>query len=209
MWFTRLAINRPILIWMALAAIAVLGVQAYFRLPAELNPKVDIPTLVITTVYPSAGPPEIEAQITKPLEDAVGTVQSVKSVYLQFRSWSNVSIISLDFKVGANLDTAVADVRSRIDAARSQLPANSRPPTVAKLDINALPILTFGIESSSTDVEKLRSIADKTIRPRLERVDGVAGCDIIGGEKREIHVAVGRRSAESRDATESPSKKMS
>ncbi len=187
MWFTRLAINRPILIWMALAAIAVLGVQAYFRLPAELNPKVDIPTLVITTVYPGAGPPEIEAQITKPLEDAVGTVPSVKSVFSS--SQSNVSIISLDFKVGANLDTAVADVRSRIDAARSLLPANSRPPTVAKLDINALPILTFGIESSSTGLEKLRSIADKIIRPRLERVDGVAGCDIIGGEKREIHVS--------------------
>ncbi len=66
MWFTRLAINRPILIWMALAAIAVLGGQAYFRLPAELNPKVDIPTLVITTVFPGAGPPEIETQVTKP-----------------------------------------------------------------------------------------------------------------------------------------------
>ena len=58
MWFTRLAISRPILIWMALAAIAVLGIQAYTRLPAELNPKVDIPTLVVTTIYPGAGPPE-------------------------------------------------------------------------------------------------------------------------------------------------------
>src|SRR5580693_1187287 len=100
MWFTRLAISRPILIWMALAAIAVLGVQSYFRLPAELNPKVDIPTLVITTTYPGAGPPEVETQITKPLEDAVGTVSSVKSVYSS--SQSNVSIISLDFQVGVN-----------------------------------------------------------------------------------------------------------
>jgi HAE1 family hydrophobic/amphiphilic exporter-1 len=188
MSFTRLAINRPILIWMALAAIAVLGTQAYFRLPAELNPKVDIPTLVITTVYPGAGPPEIETKITKPLEDAVGTVGSVKNVYSS--SQANVSIISLDFQAGSNLDTAVADVRGRIDVARGQLPVNARPPTVAKLDINALPILYFGIESSSTNIEKLRTIADKTIRPRLERVDGVAGCEVIGGDKREVHVSV-------------------
>jgi len=188
MWFTRLAINRPILIWMALAAIAVLGIQAYFRLPAELNPKVDIPTLVITTQYPGAGPPEIETQITKPLEDAVGTVPSVKNVYSS--SQANVSIISLDFQVGANLDAAVADVRSRIEASRNELPADSKTPTVAKLDINALPILYFGIESSSTDIEALRTLSDKTIRPRLERVNGVSGCQVIGGEKREIHVSV-------------------
>ena len=59
MWFTRLAISRPIVIWMALAAIAVMGIRAYTRLPAELNPRVSIPPITVTTVYPGAGPPEI------------------------------------------------------------------------------------------------------------------------------------------------------
>ena len=192
MWLTRLAISRPILIWMALAAIAVLGIQAYTKLPAELNPKVDIPTLVITTVYPGAGPPEVEAQVTKPLEDAVGTVGSVKDVFSS--SQSNVSIISLDFHVGVNLDTAVADVRSRIDSVRSQLPTEAQQPVVAKLDINALPILYFGLESKSTPASKLRTIADNLIRPHLERLDGVAGCQIIGGERREVQVACSAQS---------------
>ena len=111
MWFTRLAISRPILIWMSLLAIAILGIQAYFRLPAELNPRVDIPTLTVTTVYPGAGPPEIETQLSKPLEDAVGTVGGVKDVYSS--SQANVSILSMDFRVGTDLDAAAAEVRAR------------------------------------------------------------------------------------------------
>src|SRR5579871_5758817 len=188
MWLTRLAISRPILIWMALAAIAILGGQAYFRLPAELNPRVDIPTLTVTTVYPGAGPPEIEAQISKPLEDAVGTAGGVKAVYSS--SQANVSIISMDFQVGTDLSVAEAEVRSRVEAVRSQLPAGANPPVVAKLDINAQPTLYFGIESPSQSLAQLRSLADNTVRPVLQRVPGVAAVQVLGGEQREIHVDV-------------------
>ncbi|HZP84245.1 MAG TPA: efflux RND transporter permease subunit, partial [Chthonomonadaceae bacterium] len=188
MWLTRLAISRPILIWMALAAIAALGLQAYLRLPAELNPRVDIPTLTVMTVYPGAGPPEVETQITRPLEEAVGTVPGVRDVYSS--SQANVSIISMDFRVGTDLDVASAEVRSRVEATRAQLPAGSRPPVVAKLDINALPILYFGLESPSLTLQALRAYAEDTLRPRLERVPGVASIQVVGGVQREIHVAV-------------------
>ncbi len=188
MWLTRLAIARPILIWMALAAIAVLGLQAYYRLPAELNPRVDIPTLTITTLYPGAGPSEIESQVSKPLEDAVGTAPGVRDVYSS--SQANVSILSIDFRVGTDLDSAAAEVRSRVDAMRAQLPAEARAPVVAKLDINALPILYFGLQSPSLSRQQLRALADNVIRPRLERQPGVAGARVIGGEQREIEVDV-------------------
>jgi hydrophobic/amphiphilic exporter-1 (mainly G- bacteria), HAE1 family len=188
MWFTRLAISRPILIWMCLAALAVLGMQAYFRLPAELNPRTDIPTLVITTLYPGASPPEIESQVSKPLEEAVGTVGGVVDVFSS--SQPNVSILSIDFRSGMNLDAAALEVRGRIEAIRDQLPAQARVPVVAKLDLNALPILYFGISSPSLSLEQLRDVADDTIRPRLERVQGVAGVGVLGGEEREIKVAV-------------------
>jgi HAE1 family hydrophobic/amphiphilic exporter-1 len=188
MWLTRLAISRPILIWMALAAIAVLGLQAYLRLPAELNPRVDIPTLTVTTVYPGAGPPEVETQISKPLEDAVGTVAGVQQVYSS--SQANVSILSIDFRVGTNLDVAAADVRARVEAVRAQLPTGAEPPVVAKLDINALPILYFGLESPSRTLQQLRALVENTLVPRLERVPGVGTVQVVGGEEREIHVAV-------------------
>ena len=188
MWFTRLAISRPVLIWMALTAIAVLGLRAYTRLPAELNPKVDIPTLTVTTLYPGAEPPQVETQLSKPLEDAVGTVPGVRDVYSS--SQSGLSIISMDFQVGTNLDVVAAEVRGRVEAVRAQLPPESRPPVVAKLDINALPILYLGLECPSLSLQQLRALADNTLRPRLERVAGVATVRVIGGEQREIHVAI-------------------
>ena len=186
MWFTRLAIARPLLIWMALAALAILGLRAYTRLPAELNPQADIPTLVITTIYPGANPPEIESQVTKPLEDAVGTVPGVRTVTSS--SQANVSIISVECAVGGNLDVAMADARTRIDAIRADLPAEARPPVIAKLDINARPILEIGFTSASLPPQKLHAILNDTILPRIQRVPGVASAEIIGGAKREIQV---------------------
>ncbi len=160
-------------------------------LDAELNPKVDIPTLTVTTIYPGADPPEIETQLSKPLEDAVGTVPGVRNVYSS--SQSGVSIISMDFKVGTDLDAAAAEVRGRVEAVRAQLPTESRPPVVAKLDINALPILYLGLECPSLTLQQLRALADNTLRPRLERVPGVATVRVVGGQQREIHVAADAR----------------
>ncbi|HLJ57795.1 MAG TPA: efflux RND transporter permease subunit, partial [Chthonomonadaceae bacterium] len=188
MWFTRLAISRPIVIWMALAAIAVLGIRAYTKLPAELNPRVSIPTITVTTIYPGAGPPEIETQVSKTLEDAVGTAPGVQDVYSS--SQAGVSIISMDFQSGADIDQAVADVRSKVDSVRAQLPAGVQQPVVAKLDINALPIFYAGLECRSLTLQQLRALADNTIKPRLERIHGVASVKVVGGEQREIHVAV-------------------
>ena len=186
MWFTRLAIHRPLLIWMALAAVTILGLRAYTRLPAELNPKADIPTLVITTVYPGANPPEIELQVTKPLEDAVGTIPGAREVTSS--SQANVSIISVECTVGSNLDAAMADARTRIDAIRADLPTEARLPVIAKLDINARPILEIGFTSASLTPQKLRAVVNNTVLPRIQRVSGVANAALIGGARREIQV---------------------
>lgn len=197
MWFTRLAISRPILICMALLAIGVLGLRAYSLLPAELNPRADIPILMITTVYPGANSVKVESQVTKPLEDAVGTTPGVKEV--SSSSQANVSVVSVEFQVGHNLEVALSDVRSRIDGVRSQLPGEASYPVVAKLDINARPILQLGIGSKSLSLRDMRGLVDNTIRPRLERVYGVAAVQVVGGVAREIQVeADSRKLAEHR-----------
>jgi HAE1 family hydrophobic/amphiphilic exporter-1 len=172
---------------MALTALAILGVVAYTRLPAELNPRVDIPTLTVTTVYPGAGPQEIESLITRPLEDAVGAVNNVKEVFSN--SQESVSILSLDFAVGTDLDRALAAVREKVEAARALLPPDARAPIVAKLDINAQPVLYIGL-SSVASIRQLREGVDKNIKPQIARVPGVATVNVVGGEQREIRVAV-------------------
>lgn len=187
MWLTRLAITRPVVIWMTLVALAILGIVSYLRLPAELNPRVDIPTLVVTTIYPGAGPQEIESLVTRPLEDAVGAVNHVNDVFSS--SQESVSIISMDFTVGTDLDRALAAVREKAEAARAQLPPGAFAPMVAKLDINAQPILYLAF-SSSDAAGSLREIVDARLKPRLARVAGVGAITVTGGSQREIRVRV-------------------
>ena len=188
MWFTRLAISRPIMIWMCLLAIAILGTQAYFRLPAELNPRTEIPIIHVTTIAPGYAPPEVETQVTRQIEEAVGTVGGILDV--SSSSQANVSVVVADFKFGTNLDRALAEMRGRIEAIRSTLPADVRPPVLAKLDINALPVLYLGFSSTEINLAQLRDYAENTLRPRLERVSGVATVQVLGGEQREIKVSV-------------------
>ncbi len=190
MWFTRLAIARPLLIWMALLAIAVLGLRAWSLLPAELNPRADIPILMVSTVYPGANSIKVESQVTKPLEEAVGTTPGVKEV--SSNSQANISVISVEFQEGSNIESAISNVRSRIDAIRSQLPSELTYPVVAKLDINARPVVQLGMSSQSVSLRELRGLADNTIRPRLERVGGVASVQVVGGTQREIQVDIDR-----------------
>ena len=172
---------------MTLIAIAVMGVLAYTRLPAELNPRVEIPTLTVMTIYPGAGPQEMESLITRPIEDAVGTVNNVKDVYSS--SQESISIISMDFNVGSDLDRALVAVREKVEGARVNLPQDVRPPIVARLDINAQPVFYLGI-AANVPSRKLREIVDTLIKPQLSRVSGVATVNVVGGEQREIHVNV-------------------
>jgi HAE1 family hydrophobic/amphiphilic exporter-1 len=185
-WLTRLAIHRPVVIWMALAAIAVLGIISYSRLPAELNPRTDIPTLTVTTVYPGAGPEEMETLVTRPLEDAVGSVAGLRNVFSS--SQESASILSMDFALGTDLDKAAAAIREKVDAARSQLPPETHAPIVAKLDINAQPVYYVSLTSAGP-IDSLRQAIDLRLRPQLSRIPGVASVNVVGGRQREIHVS--------------------
>ncbi|MBM3496311.1 MAG: efflux RND transporter permease subunit, partial [Armatimonadetes bacterium] len=195
MWLTRLSISRPIIIWMALTGIAVLGVISYLRLPAELNPRVPIPTITVVTVYPGAGPEEVEDQVTRPIEDAVGTVGGIRNV--QSSSQESVSIVGIDFRVGTDLETALSAVRERMDGVRAVIPSDARSPIVAKLDINAQPVIYAALSArsgartgaaASSGATALRRAAETGLKPRLLRIPGVASVAVSGGDQLEVRV---------------------
>jgi len=185
MWLTRLAISRPVLIWTALAAIAILGLVSYGRLPAELNPRVDIPTVTVLTVYPGAGPREVESLVTRPIEDAVGSAAGLRDVYSS--SQESLSVVSMDFRVGTDVNRALSEVKQKVDLARASLPDDARAPIVAKLDINALPVVQFSL-SGRLSPDRLRRIVDEVVTPRLARIDGVGSVTVAGGRQREVRV---------------------
>src|SRR5439155_19445514 len=133
-----------------------------------------------------AGPAEVERRVTQPLEEAVSTVSHVDGIFSS--SQENVSYVSVDFTVGTNLDTALADVRSRLDASRGDLPETATPPVVTKLDLNAQPVMVLGL-TGTRPLAELRTLADERIRTTLSQVSGVASVQVVGGDVSEVQVA--------------------
>jgi len=187
MWLTRVAILRPVAISMLVVALVVLGLQSMSLMPIDFYPKIEFPYVMVTTIYPGAGPQEIETLVTKPIEDAVSGVNNVKNVVSY--SQEGVSLVGVEFYVGTNVDTAASDVREKVDATRGRLPTDIEPPVLVKADIQSVPVVTMGL-SSPRPAAELRHIADETIKDRLGKVPGAASVSVSGGDVREILVEV-------------------
>jgi len=187
MWLTNLAIRRPVFILMLVAALIVLGWNSRGKMSLELNPKVDFPMIAVLTIYPGAGPQEMETQVTKKIEDAVASVNGVKTI--TSASQESQSSVMIEFNVGVASDIAAADVREKVNAIRGSLPLDSRDPVVLKFDINSQPIVYYGIVGKRPTRE-IRDLADNVIKPRLSKISGVAAVTVSGGDVREISVGV-------------------
>ncbi|HSK05172.1 MAG TPA: efflux RND transporter permease subunit [Kofleriaceae bacterium] len=182
---TALSVRRPIGVGVLCAAICIVGWIAVDRLPVDLLPEVDFPRISIVTTYEGVGPEEIENLLTRPIEQAVSTIDGVTA--LEAASAEGLSRVQLQFDWGVNLDTAVNDVRAQLDRLRARLPEDADQPTVLKFDISATPIATLGL-SGGSDPRRLRYLADELLTRRLERVPGVAAVQVNGGRVRELRV---------------------
>jgi HAE1 family hydrophobic/amphiphilic exporter-1 len=171
--------------FMISAVITLLGVISLSRLPVDLMPEFEQPTLNVRTSYAGVGPLEIEELITRPMEQGVSAVPGITRV--ESSSSEGNSQIRLNFEWGSDLSEAADEVRTRVDRMRNRLPEDADPPTIFKFDSNQLPVLQIGIEGEYDPVT-LREVAQNEIAPRFERVDGVAAVTVNGGVRREIHV---------------------
>ena len=181
----RLAIHRPVTMFMLSGVIVLLGAISLSKLPVDLMPEFTQPTISINTNYANVGPLEIEELITRPIEQSVSAVAGIVRVDSSSREGS--SQIRLNFGWGTHLDAAADDVRSRLDRVRGRLPEESDPPTIFKADSNAQAIMQIGVEGDYDPVT-LRELAENDLSPRLERAPGVAAVTINGGLRRQIHV---------------------
>jgi HAE1 family hydrophobic/amphiphilic exporter-1 len=187
MGLTRLSIQRPVFVIVLMAVFLVMGLRSRSGMQIDMNPKVDIPNVTITTTYPGTGPAEIETLVTKPIEDAVSSANQIK--HIRSSSQYGLSIVSLEFELGADVNQATAEVKQKVDAARRRLPRDIDPPVVEKLDINAQPVLYAGLRGNLTSKE-IRYQAETVIQYRLAQVAGVGRVDVTGGDAREIQVSV-------------------
>ncbi len=194
MFLARLSVRRPVLTSVIIVVFLVLGVQSYQRLALEMTPDIDFPLISVRTIYPGAGPEEVESQITKRLEDQIATLSELKS--LSSTSMDSLSYIMAEFEVGVDSDLKAIEVKDKVDAILFELPKDAEKPSVEKLSINAEPIIQLNLVGNRPATE-MYFIADTMIRDRLAQVPGVGNVELTGGRAREIQVLVDKSLAQS------------
>jgi HAE1 family hydrophobic/amphiphilic exporter-1 len=185
MTLTELSIKRPTLVVVTFTVLTVLGIFSYFQLKYELLPKMSIPVVTITTVYPGASPYEVENNVSKVIEDAVSGIDKIDNV--RSTSFEGMSLVIIEFKQDANIDNVVQDASRKVNAVLSQLPTDAKQPTVSKIAFDEIPVLRMGVTSSMDSREFYQFMKDR-IQPRLSKIAGVAQVALTGGDEREIRV---------------------
>ncbi len=180
------AIRQPVFITMIMAALMVVGYFSARRLPIDQYPDISFPILTVQTVYLGASPEAIEQQITRVIEEAVNTTRGIEK--LTSKSIEGISLVTIQFVLGTDINAATAEVRSKIEQVRRQMPADIDPPIIQPVDINQQPILSLALSSTGRSIGDLTALADTDVRRSLESVSGVGRVQINGGLKKEIHV---------------------
>ncbi|MCX6573984.1 MAG: efflux RND transporter permease subunit [Candidatus Aminicenantes bacterium] len=178
--------------------LVVLGAISFTRLGLDLFPDLEFPTVSVITSYSGASSTDIENVLTRPLEQVVSSVNRVKKVTSQ--TSEGVSVISVEFEWGTNLDFAAQDVRDQIGLYKQYLPTEAAEPLVVKFSFSQFPVIFYGI-TSDLPAMKLKTIIEDEVAPRLERIDGVASARVFSQDEREILVDVDKASLESRGLT--------
>ncbi len=190
MIISDLSIKRPIMMSMFLLVLVLFGGISYTSLNIDLMPDVDIPFITIQTVYPGAGPKEIETQITKKIEDAVSSVSQIKSITSY--SLEGASFVIIEFALDKDVDIANQEVKDNVDEILASLPNDSEAPVVKKFQVGAKPIVDLVLEGNMDPIQ-LYELADKTLKDRFSQIAGVASVNITGGQEREIKVELDNR----------------
>ena len=192
------SVKKKVTTSMMAMILVVLGAISFTRLGLDFFPDLEFPTVSVITTYSGASSVDIENVLTRPLEQVVSAVNRVKKVTSQ--TSEGVSVISIEFEWGTNLDFAAQDVRDQIGLYKQYLPEEAAEPLVMKFSFSQFPVIFYGI-TSDIPAMKLRTIMEDEIAPRLERIDGVASARVFSMDEREILVDVDKAALESRGLT--------
>src|SRR5438067_12838798 len=183
----EICVKRPVFATVIILSLVVVGYFAYLQLGVDRFPKVDIPTITITTRLVGAAPEEIETDITDKIEEAVNTISGIDQ--LQSVSSEATSQVILSCELEKDLDVAAHDVRDTLNTILRDLPKDADPPIIQKIDPDAVPVLGIAL-SGPAPIRDITEFADKKLRRRLESINGVGQVLIVGGRPRQINVVV-------------------
>jgi multidrug efflux pump subunit AcrB len=184
--FSAWAIRNPIAPILGFALLTIVGIQSFFTLPITRFPNIDVPLVAITVVQSGAAPSEMEAQITKEIEDAVAGITGVDDIASTVSD--GISTTNVIFRMEVPTDQAVQDVKDAIDRVRGDLPASVEEPIVTRVDVEGQAIMTFAVQAPDMTLEEASWFVDDTIKRALQGQRGVGKVDRYGGADREIRI---------------------
>ena len=188
------AVKRPIMTSLCFIAVIILGLFSAIKLPIDLYPDIDTNTIMVMTYYTGASAEDIENNVTRPLENVLNSVEHLKHVTSNSRE--NVSVITLEFEYGYNIDVLTNNVRDKLDMVSNSLPDDAQTPILFKFSTDMIPILLLSVEAEESQ-QALYKILDDNVSNPLARIDGVGTVSIIGAPKREINVYLDPQKMES------------
>ena len=186
-WLAAISVKRPVFASVLILTLTVIGAFAFTRLGLDRFPKVDFPTVVVTTRLPGAAPEEVETEISDKIEEAVNTIGGIDE--LRSTSSEGVSTVIISFLLEKNVDVASQEVRDRVNRVLPLLPRGIDQPTVEKFDPDSAPVMTLAV-SAGKPIRDITEYADKTLRRQLESVNGVGQVVVVGGRKRQVNVSM-------------------
>ncbi len=179
------AVKRPIMTTLCFVAVLILGLFSLSKLPIDLYPDIETNTIMVMTTYQGASAQDIEQNVTRPLENVLNSVSNLK--HITSKSRENISVITLEFEYGYDIDVLTNDVRDKLDMVESQLPDDAENPIIFKFSSDMIPILLLSVQADES-MPGLYKILEEGVTNPLARVPGVGSVSVSGAPKREIHI---------------------
>lgn len=184
MKLTEYAMKFKTTIYVLIALIVLVGGTAYNRLPLEDNPEVQIPILLVNTIYPGVAPADMEKLVTNIVERELKDLKDVKE--MSSSSAESVSLVKIEFESGVDMDEAYQKVRDKVDKAKPDLPVDAEDPVLIEINVSEFPMMLINV-SGDYELDRLKKIAED-LEEKIERIPGILGVDLTGGLEREIQI---------------------
>ncbi|MDR2296358.1 MAG: efflux RND transporter permease subunit [Clostridiales Family XIII bacterium] len=187
MSFSKLSVKRPVTTVMLMLIIVVLGAISFSRLSIDLFPEIELPYAIVVVQYPNAAPTEVETMLTRPIEQQVATVESIKS--MTSMSMDSMAIVMAEFEASTDMNFACLNLREAVDLIGGYLPDDATDPMIIAMDPDMMPVSVIYV-SSELPLSELQQIVDDEVLPAIERTEGVASASAFGGREKEIGVEI-------------------
>lgn len=187
----KFSVKKPLTVFVAVLAILVLGVVAYLKMTPDLMPNMDFPYVILVTTDPGASPETVEADITRPLEQSMATLDRIKNVTSS--SMDSVSMVVLEFEDGVNMDTVSVDIQQKINQLKGSWSDTVGDPYVLKMNPSMLPVQVAALSYDGKDITELSDFVTDTLSPKLEGITGVASVTVSGTVQHQLHVILSQK----------------